>query len=206
MKLAENIWLLEASRAKGPMPGFHCYLVRDKQGLTLIDTSLPGRGEEILAEIRELGFQPEDLHRIFLTHTDMDHIGNARMLQKQTACQVYVSVEENAYLTGERARLPQKAEMFRDFVPPKVEIYPEKLEEYQVIPTPGHTAGHVCILYQDCLFAGDCCSTESGNVTVPRADMTEDMETAMQSLQKVSLYSFGSWYPCHGMPKNHREL
>lgn len=205
MRLAENIWLLEASRAKGQLPGFHCYLVEDEQGLTLIDTSLPGRGEAILQEIRGLGFGPEDLKRIFLTHTDLDHIGNARMLQDASGCLVYVSEEEQKYLSGERQRLPKKAEMFRDFQPPKVTIYPEDLGKYQVIPTPGHTAGHVSILYRDCLFAGDCCSTESGTVTGPEAAYTEDLPKALQSFRKISLYSFGSWCPCHGMPKSHLE-
>ena len=205
MRIAENIWLLEASRAKDHAPGFHCYLVKDEEGLTLIDTSLPGRGEEILNEIRVLGYRPEELRRIFLTHTDLDHIGNARMLQDMVACKGYVSEEEKKYLTGERKRLPKKAEMFQGFLAPEVLIYPEDLGEYQVIPTPGHTAGHVCILYRDCLFAGDCCSTESGAIAGPEEAFTEDMETALQSLKKVSLYSFGSWCPCHGMPKNHLE-
>ena len=205
MKITENIWLLEASRAQGRAPGFHCYLVRDAEGLTLIDTSLPGRGEAILQEIGQLGFQPADLKRIFLTHTDMDHIGNARMLQEATGCKVYVSREEEEYLAGKRKRLPHKEKMFQGFQLPRVEIYPEHLEGYQIIPTPGHTAGHVCILYQDCLFAGDCCSTESGEVTGPGKEFTENMDLALQSLRKVSLYNFGCWCPCHGMPKRHRE-
>ena len=205
MRLAENIWLLEASRAQKQAPGFHCYLIRDAEGLTLVDTSLPGRGEAILEEIRELGFQPQDLKRIFLTHTDMDHIGNARMLQEASGSQVYVSAEEEKYLTGERKRLPGKEKMFQGFQGPKVQVYPEKLAEYQIIPTPGHTAGHVCVLYQDCLFAGDCCSTESGEVTGPEAGFTEDEELAAQSLRKVSRYNFGCWCPCHGLPKRHQE-
>ncbi len=205
MKIAENIWLLEASRTQGQTQGFHCYLARDGEGLTMIDTSLPGRGEAILREIEQLGFQPADLKRIFLTHTDMDHIGNARMLQEATGCKVYVSREEEEYLTGKRKRLPNKEKMFQGFQPPQVEIYPERLEGYQVIPSPGHTAGHVCILYQDCLFAGDCCSTESGKVTGPGEGFTENMDLALQSLQKVSLYNFGCWCPCHGMPKRHQE-
>lgn len=207
MKIADGLWLLEASRAKDPMPGFHCYLIQDDQGLTLVDTSLPGRAEAIAKEIEELGFRLSDLKRIFLTHTDMDHIGNALPLQKLTGCKVYVSAEEQKYLTGEYSRLPKKAEMFEKahFVAPETEIYPEEIPGYQIISTPGHTKGHVAVLYQDCLFAGDCISTESGEVEAPGEFFTEDMELAKQSMKKVSLYSFGTWCPCHGEPKRHKE-
>ena len=77
MKLCDHIWLLESSRAQGNVPGFHCYLVKDSEGLTMIDTSLPGRNKAIREEIESLGFEIGDLKRIFLTHTDIDHIGNA---------------------------------------------------------------------------------------------------------------------------------
>ena len=174
MIISEGIWLLDASKGFGPMPGFHCYLVRDEEGLTLIDTSLPGKAKAILKEIGKLGFQESDLKRIFLTHTDMDHIGNARELQQATGCKVYVSAEEQKYLTGETPRLPFKEKMFEKahFTAPETELYPEHIPGYQIIPTPGHTKGHVAVLYKDCLFAGDCVSTEAGKVTPPGAKFT----------------------------------
>ena len=207
MEITNGIWLMDASRATEQMPGFHCYLIHDDQGLTMIDASLPGRGEAILEEIRGLGFSPADLKRIFLTHTDMDHIGSAPELQKQTGCRVYISEEEQKYLTGEYDRLPKKAENFRkaQFVFPETELYPAAVPGYQIISTPGHTKGHVAVLYGDCLFAGDCMSTESGEVGMMPPYFTEDMEMAAQSMRKVSLLDFALWCPCHGMPKRHLE-
>ncbi|MCD8329240.1 MAG: MBL fold metallo-hydrolase [Lachnospiraceae bacterium] len=206
MKIAEHIWLLEASRAAGKTPGFHCYLIEEEDGsLTMVDTSLPGRAEAILSEFREMGLEPANLKRILQTHTDMDHIGNAKALQEATGCTVYVSAAEKEYLTGERERLPMKQKMFEGFEAPETEIYPDRLGEYQIVSTPGHTAGHVCILYRACCFAGDCCSTESGEVTPPGEEFTEDMEMAVQSLHKIDRYSFGVWCPAHGLPKRHRE-
>lgn len=72
MIVKENVWLLKASATMGQRPGFHCYLVKDIQGLTLIDSSLPGRGDDILREIKGMGFQASELKRILLTHGDMD--------------------------------------------------------------------------------------------------------------------------------------
>ena len=207
MKITDGIWLMDASGATEQMPGFHCYLLRDAEGLTMIDTSLPGRAESLLAEIRSLGFQEKDLKRIFLTHTDMDHIGNARELQQATGCLVYVSAEEKKYLTGEYCRMPGKAEMFEKthFQAPETTLFPENLPGYQVISTPGHTKGHVAVLYGDCLFAGDCMSTESGMAEPPSPRFTENVPLAEQSMRKVSLLDFALWCPAHGLPKRHVE-
>ncbi len=206
MKLCDHIWLLESSRAQGNVPGFHCYLVKDSEGLTMIDTSLPGRNKAIREEIESLGFEIGDLKRIFLTHTDIDHIGNALPLQLDSGCKVYLSEEEKKYLAGEYKRLPKKEEMFQKshFQFPEVEAYPEDLNEYQIISSPGHTRGHVCILYEDCLFAGDACSTENGKIALPEKTFCENIELAAQSLRKVSLRNFGLWCPCHGEPKGHK--
>ena len=84
-------------------------------------------------------------------------------------------------------------------------MYPAEIPGYQIISTPGHTKGHVAVLYGDCLFAEDCMSTESGGVSLPRPVFTEDMELAGQSMRKVSLLDIALWCPCHGMPKRHVE-
>ena len=39
------------------------------------------------------------------------------------------------------------------FQAPETTLFPENLPGYQVISTPGHTKGHVAVLYGDCLFA-----------------------------------------------------
>ncbi|MCB0018776.1 MAG: MBL fold metallo-hydrolase, partial [Anaerolineales bacterium] len=51
---------------------FNCYLVREADGLTLIDALMAGRGNDILAAATELG-QP--IRRVLLTHAHTDHVG-----------------------------------------------------------------------------------------------------------------------------------
>jgi len=202
MIIKENIWMLKASSAMGQRPGFHCYLIKDAQGLTLIDSSLPGRGDDILREIKQIGFQASDLKRILLTHGDMDHIGNAPMLQKATGCKVYASEEEVLLITGQMRRAEMKEKLFQSsgFIPPEMSVLPEELEEYQIIPSPGHTTGHVCYLYQKVLFAGDCCTTESGTLEGPDPKFTENLVLAEKSYRQVLKYAFDWICPGHGNP------
>jgi glyoxylase-like metal-dependent hydrolase (beta-lactamase superfamily II) len=55
------------------LPVGHAYLWHDPDGLTLIDTGLPGSA----AVIRQAGYQTEDLRRLVLTHFHPDHVGAA---------------------------------------------------------------------------------------------------------------------------------
>jgi glyoxylase-like metal-dependent hydrolase (beta-lactamase superfamily II) len=58
-------------------PVGHAYLWSDPDGLTLIDTGLPGAGPLLRDAIRQTGHEPADLRRVVLTHFHPDHIGAA---------------------------------------------------------------------------------------------------------------------------------
>ena len=59
------------------IPAGHAYLWHDRDGLTLVDTGLPGSAPLIADAIRRSGYQPADLRRLVLTHFHADHIGAA---------------------------------------------------------------------------------------------------------------------------------
>ena len=67
------------------------YLIMDPDGLTLIDTGLPGNHKKILNYMTGLGYSPSDLTRIIITHADMDHIGSLSALKKASGARVYAS-------------------------------------------------------------------------------------------------------------------
>lgn len=58
-------------------PVGHAYLWCGPDGLTLVDTGLPGSAPRIAAAVETLGFRREDVRRVLLTHGHVDHVGSA---------------------------------------------------------------------------------------------------------------------------------
>ena len=65
-----------------------------EKGHILIDTCLPGEGNLILKNVRELGFNPKDINIIFLTHSHFDHIGGAAHIAKETGAEIFIAEQE----------------------------------------------------------------------------------------------------------------
>ncbi len=88
-----------------PEVSCNTYLILEADGLTLIDTGLPGSAGKILAYISSLGRGPHDLKRILITHSDWDHIGNLRAMQRATGARTYASqLEADAMSEGHSSR------------------------------------------------------------------------------------------------------
>ena len=81
--------------------GAWVYAVREADGVTLIDTGVPGKSEAILKELAARGIRPRDVTMILLTHCDFDHAGNAAKLANACKCPVLASGREIAGLRGE---------------------------------------------------------------------------------------------------------
>jgi len=129
----------------------NCYLVREDDGLTLIDTSLPGSAKGILAQVEQLG---EPLRRILITHAHTDHYGSLDALRKQRPdVDVAMSARDARFLAGDRSRLEGEPEG-RIFAPffPKAKTQPraigagDRIGSLEAIAAPGHTPGQLAYL------------------------------------------------------------
>src|SRR5919199_5137744 len=70
----------------------NCYLVREDDGLTLIDAALPGSAPAILAAAQALG---APIVRIVLTHAHGDHVGSLDALHAALpAAEVAISARD----------------------------------------------------------------------------------------------------------------
>lgn len=143
-----------------------------------------------------LGIKPESIKNILITHQDTDHVGaveeDSPGLFK--GAEIYLSREENRYLTGEVKRRV----LYRLYKLPQVTINNKKvlLEDGDVfdiegikveaILTPGHTWGHMVYLVDDkYLFTGDSIwfGADGGYSFIN--SLAEDNKVAISSLEKL---------------------
>ena len=142
----------------------NCYLVRETDGFTLIDTGLAGSGDDILAEAGRLG---APLRRILLTHAHVDHVGSVdELVRKQPSLELAASPRSLPLLRkppNKSLEPGEPAGKIKGGVP-GIETRPTHLiadgELYgslRCIETPGHIPGHLSFLDErdGTLYAGD---------------------------------------------------
>jgi glyoxylase-like metal-dependent hydrolase (beta-lactamase superfamily II) len=130
---------------------FNCYLVREDDGFTLIDTNMSGQAQAIMQEASKLGLP---IVRILLTHAHVDHVGSLDALHVALPqAQVAISERDERFLSGDMSLDPSEPQVpLRGGYPvcqtkPTVLLHDgDRIGSLEVIATPGHTPGHVAFL------------------------------------------------------------
>ncbi len=198
MKIINDVYQLQASGHS------HVYLIKSKENI-LIDTGLPGLSSKILKELTDLGVMPKDLHKILLTHHDVDHIGNASKLQKATNAQLWAPSMDIPYILGEKKREGMKRiiqGLMKIEVPNISGNYEENnpLEEIKAIPAPGHTPGHTIFQYKNILFTGDMFRINNGKLKLMPTFMNWNQEEVIKSLSLLKQLKYDWICPSHSQP------
>lgn len=151
---------------------FNCFLVREDDGFTLIDTNMSGSAAGILQAAKDLG---APIRRIALTHAHVDHVGSLDALHALLPdAEVMISARDARFLTGDRSLDPDEGPLplrggYQDCTtqPTRLLQAGDRVGSLEVIASPGHTPGHVAYFdHRDgTLIAGDAYSTQAGIVT-----------------------------------------
>src|SRR5262245_17651154 len=88
------------------LPVSNAYLWDWGDGLTLIDTGIPGSADAILGAIGSLSRRPEDVHEIVLTHFHADHTGSVADLAQLTRASVLAHQADAPIIRGEPPPIP----------------------------------------------------------------------------------------------------
>ena len=71
-----------------------CYLIDTGDGLILIDTAIPESMYLLVDSIYRLGYKPENIKKILLSHAHFDHCGAAKAMKELTGAELYMSKED----------------------------------------------------------------------------------------------------------------
>ncbi|MGL5433856.1 MAG: MBL fold metallo-hydrolase [Lachnospiraceae bacterium] len=183
--------------------GTNCYLVYDEQTKEAVVIDPADNCGYIMEQCKKLGITPRF---ILLTHGHFDHILAAEELAKMYSCKIYAGKDENDLLLDPAANLTGSWGM-----PPlslKADVLVGDREELQmlglkweVLFTPGHTAGSVCYYLEQegVLFSGDTLFAESlGRTDLPTGDGSVIIKSILERL--LVLPDDTMVYPGHGDP------
>jgi glyoxylase-like metal-dependent hydrolase (beta-lactamase superfamily II) len=140
----------------------NCFLVREADGFTLIDTNLPGSAKGILQAAHQYG---APIVRIAITHAHGDHVASLDALRpKLPQAEVMVGSRTARFLTGDLSLDPDEpqAELQGSYqvcqTAPTRKLEPgDRVGSLEVVASPGHTPGHLAFLdtRDRTLIAGD---------------------------------------------------
>lgn len=163
----------------------------------MIDSGYAGSRRRIEAAIGEHGRLIGDLARLICTHGHPDHAGGARELALAGVPVLMHPADAAGLATTWRDafRHPTRGHVFAAMTPEPPEVVPIEdgdvlpvLGGLQVVHTPGHTPGSVCLYgpRDKVLFVGDSLQRRWGRVSFASTLYSDDAAMARRSVKRLA--------------------
>ncbi|MFT6866973.1 MAG: glyoxylase-like metal-dependent hydrolase (beta-lactamase superfamily II) [Cyclobacteriaceae bacterium] len=200
------------------------FLIETSAGPVLIETGPHSTFDSMQAELKRVGYQPEDIKHVFLTHIHFDHAGAAWAFAK-TGANIYLHpfgaphMEDPTKLYNS-AKMIYGDEMERlwgimEKIPAAQLITPADNEEvrigdktFKALHTPGHAKHHIAWQLGDVIFTGDIAGVKIGNgpVVPPCPPPDINLEDWYDSIDKLLACEASTMYLTHfGKIENKKE-
>jgi glyoxylase-like metal-dependent hydrolase (beta-lactamase superfamily II) len=195
IEIGEGVWRIPM------LPGnrLNVFAIVHEEDVTLIDTGLRwGSPRAIVRALHDMAHPTSAVTRIAATHAHLDHTGGLAKLRGTLTASTAAHAREVPYIrTGTTPPFDRstRAGLWCDrllrFGFPKAEV-DEILTDGQILPvagglqvvhTPGHTPGHICLLHlpSGVLIVGDALYHFNGRITWPSYATCSDFAAAQRS-------------------------
>ena len=210
------------------VPGLHwveriwdtkVYVLIENDRLVIVDAAMPGRAGAVWGHLGQLGYAPEDVDEIWLTHGDIDHMGSVAALKAGSAARVVAHAEDAPLVDGRASRALGQVPFsgpYRHLVdwtirfafryqPADVDVMVsdgDTLGGWRVVHAPGHTSGSVCFHHPEkkVILVGDALNHRRGRLGAPPPMFTPDMSQARASIRRIAELDFEVCCFGHGSP------
>lgn len=167
------------------MIGTNCYIAVNEENNIGVVVDPGDEAERIIDAIEKHKIK---VKAIFLTHGHSDHIMVLEEVRKYTGAPVYISEADEPMLHQPKMNLSVYMGKTQEFKPADNFFHDgETLTvggmDFQVLFTPGHTKGGVCLLSGDIMFCGDTIFAESiGRTDLPGGSYPEILESIQHKI------------------------
>lgn len=204
----------------------HPSLIEAGSSLILFDAGFPHQVGQITESLRNCGHSLEDLTMILISHQDHDHIGSLAALKRErpnvtVACsdveapfidgreeslRIRQARDYNKNLTGDSLKWGESFLGYLQTIEPcpiDLEFRFERAaiaDGVWILPTPGHTPGHLSIFLEDSqtFIAGDSLALENGRLEIANPQFTLDMHTCVETIRALARLNASEIICYHG--------
>lgn len=192
------------------------YAIAHSKGVVLIDSGPGSTIERLAAALGKIGFGPEDVTDVLLTHIHLDHAGAAGWLARQGA-RIHCHPQGAPHLADPQKLLSSARRIYGEmmdplwgaFLPVPMERLVilndrERIEieglHFLALDTPGHADHHLAYLFEEICFTGDVGGVRlpgSAHLRVPMPPPEFHLEKWRTSLGKLRSENFARVAPTH---------
>ena len=196
-EIQQGIYLL-----KGEGKGSQNYLIRASYRNVLIDSGLDQNFFYLQEQLLGLGLKIRDIDVVINTHEHLDHIGSNRYFQESSLIAAHrfaatkITLEDHyvtLYRSGDRNEVPLRVHLWLE----NRSLFDLGSHTLEVIHTPGHTSGSVCIyeFKTKVLFSGD---TVFAGGTLSYIAESGSVGDYVNSIMRLEARKISKIFPGHG--------
>jgi hydroxyacylglutathione hydrolase len=196
-EIQQDIYLL---RGKGK--GSHNYLIRASYRNVLIDSGLDQNFLCLQEQLLSLGLKVRDIDLVINTHEHLDHIGSNRYFQESSFIAAHrfaatkITLEDHyvtLYRSGDRNEVPLRIHLWLE----NRSLFDLGSHTLEVIHTPGHTSGSICIyeFKTKALFSGDTVFAGGALSYIAESGSVGDY---VNSIMRLEARKISKIFPGHG--------